>query len=682
MKKYFLAASIASTCMAAISVEVAAQPVQPPSKAEASSPAAVSGGDLSAREQGYLKLLEGQRHLWKAQRLQSQAGKTNSMRLAKAAFQKAIEIDPQLAEAYTALAEISVALPPVDLDEAVKLASQAVAIDKQNFGGHRMLARLYTIKSRLNGGTPERAFADKAVSEWKEVTRLDPRNAEGWAFLSEFAENSKQPAEQIEALRNWVGSAAPLDVQFYGRVMNGTTLTPETASLKLAAALERGGKTQEAITILSELIAEDPENSDAVSLLGELLDSAEGDSAKAAIGALQQAVYANPENTSLVEMLTRLQGRLGQFDEAVELLRKQAIASAKTDPRAASTIYVSLAELYLGKDRYDDSIKALEESLSARGIGAAAIKEDNREFAQFVFEKMIHTSRLANRPAAAKAFIERSGKILGVEDSFADRQLIALLRAEGNQREALTLVRSLRAKRPAEIGLLREEAWILTSLGRVDEAVALVRGRKPSNATPSNGSLPAPTTDDFSDLLFVSNLYMHSGHGRESIEAANQAVALAGSTERRQIARVTLATGQQMNGDFAAAEVTLRDVLKENPGNPIALNNLGYFLVERGEKPGEAVELIGRALKIDPKNPSYLDSLGWAYFKMGKLSEAEKYLSDAARADADSSTIREHLGDLHSAKNDPAKAKTFWERALRLATEPAEIERLKRKLAK
>ena len=112
----------------------------------------------------------------------------------------------------------------------------------------------------------------------------------------------------------------------------------------------------------------------------------------------------------------------------------------------------------------------------------------------------------------------------------------------------------------------------------------------------------------------------------------------------------------------------------------MALNNLGYFLVERGIKLEEAAEMIKQALKIDPKNPSYLDSMGWAYFKLGKLDEAERYLKEAARADADSSATQEHLGDLFHTKGDAAKAKTYWTRALRLSTEAAETARLKRKL--
>ena len=146
------------------------------------------------------------------------------------------------------------------------------------------------------------------------------------------------------------------------------------------------------------------------------------------------------------------------------------------------------------------------------------------------------------------------------------------------------------------------------------------------------------------------------------------------------MAKLTLATAQQMAGEFAAAEATLREILKQTPGNPIALNNLGYFLLERNERFTEALDLIQKAIAIEPDNPSYLDSLGWAYFKLGKYAEAEKYLLEAARLSDDSSTIQEHIGDVYQKQGKMPAAKAAWEKALNLASSPEDITRLKGKL--
>ncbi len=184
------------------------------------------------REQSYVKLLEGQRYIWNLSRQRSAADVANSARLARQSLQKAVELNPTLAEAYTALAELALTTPPNDLEEALMLANIAVKIDAGNYGGHRLLARLYTIKSGLNSGKLDNQFTEKAIAEWKEIVRLDPRNAEAFAFLSEFYAETKKPKERIEALKNWLSAATPLETRFYRTVMGAQEeLSPEAASL-------------------------------------------------------------------------------------------------------------------------------------------------------------------------------------------------------------------------------------------------------------------------------------------------------------------------------------------------------------------------------------------------------------------------------------------------------------------
>ncbi len=118
------------------------------------------------REQAYAKLLEGQRYMWNIQRLRSQAGIANYVRLAKQSFQKAVELDPTLAEGYTALAELTLIAPPRDADEALILAGIAAKLNPDNFGGQRILARLYTLKSGLGRGELNSDFTAKAIGKW------------------------------------------------------------------------------------------------------------------------------------------------------------------------------------------------------------------------------------------------------------------------------------------------------------------------------------------------------------------------------------------------------------------------------------------------------------------------------------------------------------------------------------
>ncbi|MDQ3180686.1 MAG: tetratricopeptide repeat protein [Acidobacteriota bacterium] len=643
------------------------------------------------REQAYAKLLEGQRYIWNMSRLSSQAGIVNGERLAKQSLRKAVELDPTLAEGYTALAELTLTAPPNDLEEAIMLANIAVKIDPNNFGGHRILARLYTIKSHLNNGGLDITFAAKAISEWQEIARLDARNAEAFAFLSEFYDKTNKPAERIDALKKWLASAAPLEIRFYRTIMGAQEeLIPEAASLKLGEALIEKGETKEAVEILSRAVADDPNNLRAIELLREAIEAADGNLAATAVQALQQAVFANPDNISLIILLAQVQARTGKIDDAAKVLRDATAKLADKDKNSGANLQVALGDIYLGVNRFDEAIAVYQNALTVRGIRQdESVLDNDRDFAIRVYDKMISTYKKANRPNDAKALIERARLLFGNKDLFADKQLISFYRETGKKTEALQAIRALRASRTDDYGLLRLEASILTDNGKVDEAITLVKTLINKKAAGKSSDkidgaetvmINLPMYDDFTNYLFISNLYSQAKRGKEAVEAANQAHLVANGDDRKQIAKLTLATAQQMAGEYLSAEETLRGLLKQSPRNPIALNNLGYFLAERSEKLNEALEFINQALKIDPTNPSYLDSLGWAYFKLGKFDEAEKYLKDALRFDSTSATINEHLGDVYHQQGKLELAKSAWQKALNLISDTEEMSRLNTKL--
>jgi tetratricopeptide (TPR) repeat protein len=124
----------------------------------------------------------------------------------------------------------------------------------------------------------------------------------------------------------------------------------------------------------------------------------------------------------------------------------------------------------------------------------------------------------------------------------------------------------------------------------------------------------------------------------------------------------------------------LRAILERDPDNPVALNNLGYYLAERGERLPEALDLTKRAVTIEPNNGSYLDSLGWVYFQMGQLGEAQRYLEQALENQPNDATIHDHMGDLYLRQGRRDQARRSFERALSLSKEKEERQRIQRKL--
>jgi tetratricopeptide (TPR) repeat protein len=112
------------------------------------------------------------------------------------------------------------------------------------------------------------------------------------------------------------------------------------------------------------------------------------------------------------------------------------------------------------------------------------------------------------------------------------------------------------------------------------------------------------------------------------------------------------------------AEAVYRDLIKKDPENAEAMNDLGYMLAERDRKLEDAVNLIKQALAIETDKPEYLDSLGWAYFKQGKADLARDPLERAAAAQPRASVIQSHLAEAYFRLKRYADAAATWDRAL------------------
>lgn len=373
------------------------------------------------REQAYAKLLEGQRHVWNLRKLRTESAMASGAQRARESFRQAAELDPMIAETYTALAELSKNAPPYDIEESILMASIAVRIDKNNFGGHLVLAQLYTFKSQLNRGTLDANQTAKAIAEWREIARLDPRNAESYAFLGEFYARTGKPTESIAELRKWVASAAPISGGFYSRIFRGESLLPENGSLKLGEALTKAGETREAVEILSLAVADEPDNEEAVELLADAVKNADEKSSLIAADSLKQAVYANPNSFSLIVLLAQVQAKAGKTDDAAKVLRSASINLTEKDENSAANLQTILGDIFFEKNRYEEAVKAYQSALTIRGIGeTGTVAADRRDFAIRVFDKIIETYKKANRPDDAKAIIARARIVLGKSDLFSE----------------------------------------------------------------------------------------------------------------------------------------------------------------------------------------------------------------------------------------------------------------------
>ena len=117
-------------------------------------------------------------------------------------------------------------------------------------------------------------------------------------------------------------------------------------------------------------------------------------------------------------------------------------------------------------------------------------------------------------------------------------------------------------------------------------------------------------------------------------------------------------------GKWDEAEADFKKVLSIDPNHADALNYLGYTWIEKGKYLSTSLEMIQKAVELSPNSGAIIDSLGWAYYKLGNLKKAKLNLEAAVELSPTSATIIDHLGDIYWVIGRKKEAMYQWERAL------------------
>jgi tetratricopeptide (TPR) repeat protein len=127
---------------------------------------------------------------------------------------------------------------------------------------------------------------------------------------------------------------------------------------------------------------------------------------------------------------------------------------------------------------------------------------------------------------------------------------------------------------------------------------------------------------------------------------------------------------------YDLAEKMFRQVLEVDATNASALNYLGYMLADQNVRLQEAQDLVKRAVRIEPNNYAFLDSLGWVYYRLNRLEDAERQLTRSLELMSKDPTIHEHLGDVYFKEGKLKQAIDQWQSSLKEwnASSPADIE--------
>ena len=560
-----------------------------------------------------------------------------------------------------------------DLTGAADLAQKVAATNPAMGAAHRLLGNIYL--SRARDGSDSDSQVALAIEQYRAALQADPADQDTCRELAELYYHIGRLKEAGEALVEF-GRRRPLD---------------GAMSLILGKVYARTGRYAEAEIQLRQVAARVPGNLEAADALGSLLEfEKKYDEALAVYGAV---LDADTESSYVRTRIGTLQMQAGRYKEAVrELLQALAIDPAETRS------LLPLARAYEGAGDDKSALETCDRLLQ---------KEPGNLEARFNKARLEHKGGLAaealksyqeiiDLASGRGAVTEREGSILALAYS-----QIGVLQMDGRQYAAAaeSFVQALNsANEPGpDLFLLLGRAEL--EAGKPEEARRVVTealGRFPGDIDVKvfQGEVLIAGGDDEAARILYKGLLRDAGGASDAYQKVSEAllrqkhydlaetILKEGTRSHPKDDALLFARGAALErqGRSVEAERLLARSIQINPNNAMALNYLGYMLADRGVRLQEAMDYVRRALALDPKNAAYLDSLGWAQFKLARYEEAEKSLRAALAADEDDPAIREHLGDLLVQIGRGEEALREWQAALQRGHE--EPERLRRKILK
>lgn len=454
---------------------------------------------------------------------------------------------------------------------------------------------------------------DQADDALREVIDGEPDAETARLALAEILADRGEHREAAEVLRS-----SPEDLK-----------TTE-ARTRLATESYLSGDLDRALEELDALITEVPDSRYLQLLRGLVLSAAARN--EEALAALEPLIGEGPGDASLAVTVSQLLLRQERDDDAVELLEGtlERLEAGGPDDEAVDA-RLALAELYANLERWA-AVEATVAPLAADGAADAPVEA-----------RLLYAEALAEQGRGEEALRSLDGRVRPP----SGRGMRGAEPTEPGQPERMAAA-AVEAKR----------AEILAGIGREREAVELL------TAAAADGP---PET-----FLRVAEGLHRADRFQETIPPLARFVR---ENPDSVPGRFLLGAAHERAGDRDAAEETFGDLLEQQPDFHPALNYLGYMWIESGENLERALEMVERAVELDPDNGSYIDSLGWGYYQLGRYDEAREELERAARLVQDP-TVYEHLGDVYAALGQPAEARRAYRRAMALeADDPDTVAR-------
>ena len=601
-------------------------------------------------------------------------------------YRAAIDADPTSAYLTSGLAELYAKTGRIR--DAVVEAQDIIKKNPNNLEARRLLGRIYLRSlGDMQAGSGSESVLKLAIEQYEQIIRLQPDSMDDHLLLgrlyrlnndlqkaeSEFKTAVKLQPDSEEAvttlayLYNELGDTARA-----AQVLSSVPGAERSAKLysALGYTYEQQKQYKEAIEAYRHAIEMDRDNLDAIRGLAQnLLNDGQAD---AALEQYKVIADANPEDAQTYVRIAEIYRKQGKYDLALDNLKR-----AESMVQDSVEVPYNIAAIYQAQGRYDEAVPIMKDLLKKSEKPEGKYSNGEKSNRAVFLERLGSIYRdQGNNPAAIEIFREIIG--LGGDDNIERgyQEIIDTWREAKEWQKALDIAKEAVQKLPStqlKMVLAAQQA----DMGDADKALKDVRAMLKGDGG----------NEDREIYVTLAQMNTRLRRFSDAAHALDKAEQLSTKTEDKEYVWFLRGANFEREKRYPEAEEQFKKVLASDPEHASALNYLGYMLADQNLKLDEALGYIKKAVDLDPTNGAYLDSLGWAYFRLGKYELAEDNLLKASQKINTDPTVHDHLGDLYQKTGRLKLAATNWERALTewnrsIAAEvdPADQARVQQKL--
>jgi len=491
---------------------------------------------------------------------------------------------------------------------------------------------------------------DRAIKEYQAALKADPA--------------SQSVKARLAGLYFSLGDM-PNAVRYADQVAEGLSQDGQLVT-QMAGILASAGQGERAVKLLDRAIDLDPTSGDPYFTKGLLLMNLKRQSE--AEQAIRAGLALAPQSAVGHYHLGRMLLEAGKGEEAAASLERAIAVNASFEPA-----YLALASIYESRQAQDRAVAVLRKYLQT-------VNPRNREIRHQLVRLYVATK---DYQGARKELND----LLAEDPSDLDAQLrLALLYGEEKEYpNAINQLTQILKARPTELkirdylGFLYEEAKDTNKAietytfnvqlepsyfeGHLHLGLLFYRLKQfPEAITHLTKALTINAKQPEAHIV-LGLTYLQKDQFDDAAKALEEGIS---QNPKSADLHFNLGTVYDKLNRFDDVVRAMETAIKLDPHHADALNYLGYSYAERGVKIDQALSLTKQAVALKPSNGYYVDSLAWALFKSGLVTEALTEMRRAVALAGDDPVLYEHLGDIYAKQRNLSDARESWLHALEL----------------